>query len=47
MPQVCPAERNDMSRDLLTAVGEYFEANASSFLDNPRFDPDEDALPTR
>lgn len=46
MPRACPAERNDMSCDLLSAVGEYFEANASSFLDNPRFDPDEDVLLT-
>ncbi|MNQ83351.1 hypothetical protein D3C85_984280 [compost metagenome] len=38
-PQVSPAERNEMSLDLLSSVGEYFDANASSFLDNPRFDP--------
>ena len=37
--QVRPAGKNEMNIDLLSSVGEYFDTNASSFLDHPRFDP--------
>jgi hypothetical protein len=38
-PLASPATRNEMNLSLLSAVAEYFHENASSFLDNPRFDP--------
>lgn len=38
-PLARAAARNEMNLSLLSAVAKYFDANASSFLDNPRFDP--------